>query len=156
MDRQNISVCNELRPCLVDHLHGRSDRLREKIDRHLTECSECREWIEFIRTVEKEYVITRLGARLGFEKRLERVIEEARARVVPGRFQRRFLAGLVGVAAAAIALIGGLLPTVHDSIAWLGSLGISRYVIAGLCASATIILSSPILIDRARNRMEGS
>lgn len=156
MDRQKTSVCNELRPCLVDHLHGRSGRPQEKIDRHLTECGECREWIEFIRTVEKEYVIIQPGARLGFEKRLERVIGEARARVVPGRFQRRFLAGLVGAAAAAIALIGGLLPTVHDSIAWLSSLGLGGFVIAGICTSATLLLSSSVLIYKARSRTEES
>ena len=156
MDRQITSVCNELRPCLVDHLHGRSGRLQEKIDRHLAECCECREWIEFIRTVEKEYVRIHPGARLGFEKRLERVIEEARARVVPGRFQRRFLAGLVGVATAAIALTGGLLPTIHEAIDWVSNFGTGGYTIVCFCVSLLLILSGPILIFRAINRMEGS
>ena len=156
MDRMRTIECSDLQPWLVDHLQGRSGGMQEKIDRHLASCHECREWVEFVSAVEREGVTVSSGARPGFGKRLENLADYAAANVAPGRFQRRFMIVFVGTAVVGIALAGGLLPTVQASISWLGNLGFDGIAITGLTAAGILLLSSPILIRRVGNRMEGS
>ncbi len=156
MDNQNNTECSEIRLWLVDHSHGRSGRWRGRIDRHLSGCGECREWAGFIRAVEDEYLANEPGARLGFENRLEIVAGEAESRVVPGRFQRRFITRFIAATVVGITLAGGFLPTVRESLVWLGNLQLVELAIAGLGASVILILSSPLLFHISRNRIEES
>ncbi len=148
--------CHELQPWLVDHLQGQSGRLKEKIDRHLDDCEQCQEWVGFLQQVEIGGAGDLAGARLGFDRSLEGLSEYAAERVIPGRFQHRFIAGLVGLSAAGITLVGGILPTVRESLDWLASLGLGDLAIVGASFSIILLLSSPLLIQRARNRMEES
>jgi predicted anti-sigma-YlaC factor YlaD len=141
---------------LVDHIRGESGRLREKIDRHLRDCEECREWIGFLRQVDAGGREDRSGARLGFEKKLEKIAMEARVKSTPGRYQRRFMAALLAAAAGCILVAGGILPTIHEIVIWIGGLGSAGYTVAGLVVSAVLILSGPIFILRSGKRMEES
>lgn len=156
MNKLNEAECIELRPWLVDHRYGRSGRLQERIDRHLAGCDECRDREAFLELMGNEAAGAISGARLGFERKLDQLADYAGPKVAPGRYQRRFVTGLLGWTSAAIVLVGGSLPTARDSITWLGSLGLTDLMTAGLISAGTLIISSPLLLLRIGRRMEES
>ena len=148
--------CTEIRPWLVDHMKGRSDRMQEKIERHLDGCDGCREWATFLDIMGEETGMDGSGARLGFDRKLDQIAYHAESRVVPGRYQRRFVVALIGWTSVAILLAGGFLPSVHDSITWLGGLKLTDLATGGLITTGILIISSPLLILRTDHRTEES
>ena len=106
MRELNRPDCAAIGPWLEDHRQGRSGRMQEAVDRHLAGCASCRDRVAFLELAAKVTADTGTGARLGFERKLDRLAVQAEARVVPGRYQRRFVTGLLGFATAAIVLVG--------------------------------------------------
>lgn len=154
MDKSLDKKCHEIQHHLVDHVRGTSGRINEMLNRHLSECSECREWMTFIKRVDGALSQQQQGARLGYEKRLLPVLEVAEQRVKPGRLQRRFLLLVIAAATVVVAIFGRLIPLVEETITWIAGLGGNGLLFLLGGAAALLILSCPILIARSMRRME--
>jgi predicted anti-sigma-YlaC factor YlaD len=154
-ERNKSNGCEAVRPWLADHVRGESGRLRERIERHLQDCPECREEVAFMNRLVELGREWEPGARLGFEQRLERVVAAAETAADPRRRRRRLLGSTLGLAALAAILLGGLVPTVEELAAGLAGAGWSGLGVAVLASAAVLLLSTPLLIAGARRRTEG-
>lgn len=125
----------------------------EAIGRHLSGCAECRERLEFYRWFSHQSADAP-GPRLGFERRLERIIEDAEHGADPARRQRRFISRVSLGAAVLVAFFGGVLPSVQDLIS--GSLPLLQGngpLFAG-AAVLVLVASAPLFLTRVRRQEE--
>jgi predicted anti-sigma-YlaC factor YlaD len=142
--------CDFVRPYLVDHLRGASGPFRDRIERHLGECHECGERAAFVEAFRSALPAQLPGSRLGFQKRLERVVAEAEAGVDPVRMRRRVAGRVVAAAVVAVALFGSLLPSTGELAVWVTGIGWPGAAIACLASGTVLLISSPLLITRRR------
>jgi predicted anti-sigma-YlaC factor YlaD len=148
--------CGDVRIHIVEHLRGDSGRMRERVERHLAGCAECRESAAFIRTLEQSLAGGEPGARLGFEQRLEAVAGLAERRADPFRRQGRFLTSVLGTAAALIAVFGGLLPPVQEALRWVLGIMANSPIHVAVGSAILLLISSPLLLTRVNKRLEES
>ena len=145
--------CRQVQFHLAEYLDGSSGRMGEAIGRHLQECAGCRERVEFYRWF--SYRLSDApGPRLGFEHRLERIIEEAEHGADPVRQQRRFISKVSLGAALLVAFFGGILPSVQDLISS-GFPLLQGYgpLFAG-AGVLVLVASTPLFLTRIRQREE--
>ena len=148
--------CSDIQPFLVEQLSNETGWMRESIDRHVTDCEKCQEWVLFLKMCEMELDGESHNVRHEFRLQLEEIACTAERCVMPGHFARRLIA-LSGAVAASVALLfGRVLPPVGDLVDWIFSIGFEGLV--GLTAGSGIILlfATPLLLYRPRRTMEGS
>lgn len=154
-ERMRASSCEELGPWLADHARGESGRMRERLERHLRDCPACREEMAFMQMMSEVGSGWEPGARLGFEHRLEQVVAAAEAAADPRRRRRRLLAWTVGPAAAVVAALGGLLPTVEDLVNGVAASGWTAVGVVVAVSAGVFLAATPLLLAGARRRTEG-
>jgi predicted anti-sigma-YlaC factor YlaD len=146
--------CGDIRLHLVDRLRGDSGRLRDRLERHLSRCDECRDWAGFIEALDGILKESEPGARLGFERRLEAVADLAERRADPVRRQGRFLSSILGAAAAAVALFGWLLPPVQETLRGIFVFVLHSPVYVAVGSAIVLLVSTPLLLARRGNTPE--
>jgi predicted anti-sigma-YlaC factor YlaD len=142
--------CEFVRPYLVDHIRGATGPFRDRIERHLGECRDCRERAAFIGNIRNSLSGRLPGPRLGFQKRLERVVAAAETGVDPVRLRRRVLGRVAAGSIAAVALLGSVLPSTGEMATWVSGIGWQGAAIVCLSACTVLLISSPLLITRRR------
>ena len=146
--------CEDICLHIVDHLRGDSGRMRDRIERHLSRCDECRGWAGFIEALDGVLNDKEPGARLGFEQRLEMIAGLADRRADPFRRQGRFLSSMVGAAAAAVAVFGWLLPPTQETLSWALRFVLHSPVHVAVGSAFLLLVSSPLLLARRGNTPE--
>jgi len=153
MNERDQGMCRQVRLYLSEYLDGSSGRMGEAIRRHLKECAGCRERVEFYRWFSHRSAGAP-GPRLGFEHRLERIIEEAEHGADPIRQQRRFISKVSLGAALLVAFFGGILPSVQDLIS--SSLPLLQGFGPLFAGAGVLVLvaSIPLFLTRMRQQEE--
>ena len=148
--------CTNIRSHLVEFVRGSSGRSQERIEHHLAKCNSCREWAQFIQTLDQSFPTYQAGSRLGFEKKLERIALEAERHSDIKPRQRRFLVSVIGCAIAAVGILGGAFHPTGDFIAQAFHSGRILLPYLTLGTAIILLLASPLLFRNYRNRMEES
>lgn len=148
--------CSNIRSHLVEFVRGSTGRSRERIEHHLAKCDSCREWAQFIQTLDQSFPTYQTGARLGFEKKLERIALEAERQSDIKPRQRMFLVLVISCAIAAVGLFGEVFYPSSDVITQVIQSGriLLPYITMG--TAIILLLASPLLFGSYRNRMEES
>ncbi len=148
--------CTNIRSHLVEFVRGSTGRSRESIEHHLAKCDSCREWAQFIQTLDQSFPTYQAGARLGFEKKLERIALEAERQSDIKPRQRRFLVSVIGCAIAVVGILGGVFHPTGDIIAQAFQSGRILLPYITLGTAIILLLASPLLFKSYHNRMEES